>query len=284
MPQFAALGAEVYALSYDEPDALLDFQRAHNITYHLLSDPDSQVIREFGILNTLIAEDDHPWFGIPYPGTYVVDSAGVITHKFFENNLAVRAGPEQMLRALRGENVTSPTPTTASDGDTEAQEQVQVEVSLEGEYLSPTVQRDLVIRCHVPAGRHMYAAPAPAGMQAVTVTLDDQPGLVQRGLLRPASETHQLHGTDEQFQVHHGMVELRLPLTVSATPETLTLAGQVRWQCCDDEVCDVPQSHRFALSVPVQPSPPVALGSKAGAALEPNAMAHFQKMTTRRQT
>ena len=38
-------GAVVYALSYDEADALRDFREAHGITYRLLSDPDSRVIR-----------------------------------------------------------------------------------------------------------------------------------------------------------------------------------------------------------------------------------------------
>jgi hypothetical protein len=51
------------------------------------------VIESFDILNTLIDAKDHPWFGIPFPGAYVMDREGVITHKFFDSNLAVRAGP-----------------------------------------------------------------------------------------------------------------------------------------------------------------------------------------------
>ena len=50
----------------DEPDALADFRSAHEATFTMFSDPDSEVIRDFGILNTTIAEDDHPWYGIPY--------------------------------------------------------------------------------------------------------------------------------------------------------------------------------------------------------------------------
>ena len=100
MKDFDAAGVAVYALSYDEADALRDFGEAHSITYNLLSDPESEVIRSFDILNTLIDPDDHPWYGIPYPGTYVVNADGAITHKFFDNNLAVRTGPEQLLRAV----------------------------------------------------------------------------------------------------------------------------------------------------------------------------------------
>ena len=105
MKAFDDAGIAVYCLSYDEPDALRDFRDAHGITYTLLSDPDSAVIRAFGILNTLIDENDHPWYGIPYPGTYVINRAGDITQMFFDNNLAVRAGPEQLLRAALGDPV-----------------------------------------------------------------------------------------------------------------------------------------------------------------------------------
>ncbi len=284
MPDFEEAGIEVYALSYDEPDALRDFQEAHGITYTLLSDPDSAVIRAFGILNTLIAEDDHPWFGIPYPGTYIVDADGIITNKFFDNNLAVRAGPEQLLRACLGESqVTTPAGAHAQ----EVLEEVSVNIRLDAEHLASTVQKDLVATFYVPASKHVYAHPAPEGCIAANIVLDDNASLVQRAIARPAGEPHRLVGTDEEFDVYHGEFELRLPLTVNSADRggsnEVTIAGEVCWQSCDDEVCDIPQRQRFEITVPVTKSPAVALGSKEGAALEPNAMAHFQRMTTRRQ-
>ena len=74
------------------------------------SEANAKLAEQQETLNTLIAENDIPWFGIPFPGTYVIDRDGRITHKFFDSNLAVRAGPEQFLRALRGDSFM---PTTA---------------------------------------------------------------------------------------------------------------------------------------------------------------------------
>lgn len=280
MKDFDTAGVAVYALSYDEPDALRDFRDAHDITYTLLSDPDSEVIRSFGILNTLIDRDDHPWYGIPYPGTYVTDAEGAITHKFFDSNLAVRAGPEQLLRAARGQ------PILQAEADEAAPEAVQVSVALEGSTLATAVQRDLVVRFSVPEGRHVYGHPASQGSVAVDVVLDDDDRLVQRPIVRPEGELHTLAGTGESFQVHHDRFELRLPLTVNSAAgddaAEITVSGEVRWQCCDDEVCDIPTSQRFELTLPLAESPAVALWSKKGAALEPNAMAHFQRMSERR--
>ncbi len=280
MAEFDAAGIGVYALSYDEADALRDFRDAHGITYNLLSDPDSVVISQFGILNTLIDADDHPWYGIPYPGTYVFSGDGTITHKFFENNLAVRAGPEQLLRAAQGRSLLE---TTAEPAVVDT---VEVDIGLEGEALARTVQKDLVVRFRVPPGRHVYAEPAAQGMVAVDVQLDANPRLVQRSLQRPHSEAHTLAGSGETFQVHHGNFELRLPLTVNSyaadNSSQVTVSGRIRWQSCDDEVCDIPATQSFDLTLPVAETPPVALFDERGAELEPNTMAHFRKMSQRR--
>ncbi len=280
MKDFDAAGIAVYALSYDDSDALRDFRDAHGITYTLLSDPDSDVIRSFGILNTLIDPDNHPWYGIPYPGTYVVNPQGEITHKFFDNNLAVRAGPEQLLRAEQGQT------RLESAAGKAAPEAVQVSVAVDGNSLAPMVQRDLVVRFSVPAGRHVYAKPAPEGAVAVDLILDKNDRLVQRPLARPVSVPHTLVGTGESFHVHHDVFELRMPLTVNGAAgggtAEITFSGEVRWQSCDDEVCDIPTRQHFELTLPVAESPAVALRSKKGAALEPNAMAHFQRMSKRR--
>ena len=282
MSEFDSKGILVYALSYDEADALRDFRNAHGITYTLLSDPDSEVIESFGILNTLIDPNDRPWYGIPYPGTYVIGADGTINQKFFDNNLAVRAGPEQLLRAATGETLAG-----QDEGSIPA-DSVQVSVALDGDALASIVQKDLVARFRMPAGRHVYAEPAPAGSVAVDVVLDQNDRVVQRAIVRPESDPHTLAGTGESFRVHHDVFELRLPLTVNggagADASVITVSGEIRWQACDDEVCDIPKKYRFELTVPVFDSPPVALGSRRGAALEPNAMAHFHRMSERRKT
>ncbi|MFT5014069.1 MAG: hypothetical protein ACJAX5_001175 [Patiriisocius sp.] len=290
MPAFEALGIKVLALSYDEPDALKDFQDAYGITYTLLSDPESNVIREYGILNTLIAEDDHPWFGIPFPGTYLTNSKGDISHKFFENNLVLRIGPEELLRAFSGEALSefvgNPiAPSTATDD-------IQPKVFLEGPKLAVGVLRHLVCQIDVPEGRHLYADPAPEGMVPFTMTFDAQSQLVVRDIIRPMSEAHTVKGTGELIQVHHGRVELRFPITANAAitsptePVMLNLTGEVKWQTCDDEVCDVPQRTRFEFSVPMEGSVLPDFMAKPGNTKAPkmNGMKHFEKLSARRKS
>lgn len=283
---FTAAGVGVFALSYDEVDALADFRDAYGISYPLLSDPDSAVIRQFGILNTLISEDDHPWFGIPFPGSFVVNGDGLITHKFFEHNLALRAGPETLLRAASGEALDQPSLPSVPPAETEWS------VGLEGDRLAVSVLRDLVARIRVPAGRHLYADPAPQGNVAVALTLDPNPRIVQRAVVKPESTSLTLGGTGERIEVYEGAVELRMSITantnfsdVQTDLSDITLSGELRWQSCDDQTCDLPRSERFEFTVPFAGSVVSELGHEADGTVvkSMNGMKHFERMAQRRQ-
>ncbi len=73
------------ALSYDTPDQLRLFSARHQIQFPLLSDPDSKIIREFGLLNTSYATDSR-YYGVPYPGIFLITAEGKIRAKFAEEN------------------------------------------------------------------------------------------------------------------------------------------------------------------------------------------------------
>jgi len=253
MPGFEAAGAKLYVVSYDEADALADYKNAHGATFTMLSDPNSDVIRSFGILNTTIAEDDHPWYGIPYPGVYVTDSDGVIIEKFFENNFTVRPGPEQLLAALRGEEVAL---QERSDSDAE----VTVEVEFEGNSLPVGISRQIVARFSVPEGMHLYEEPVPEGLVAASIELDpDLEGIVAYTAVTPKTQSITLTGDGHTLEVYEGDVVLRLPVAQNGRAMTkdeegrwVSITGRVRWQACDSEACDLPGEQSFDFRVPAE--------------------------------
>src|SRR5437870_8498954 len=55
----------------------------------MLSDSGSEVIRLVGILNQGIPESD-PYYGIPHPGSYLVDEKGYVFEKRFHPDVHVR--------------------------------------------------------------------------------------------------------------------------------------------------------------------------------------------------
>lgn len=67
-----AEGLGVAAISYDSVAVLKSFAERRGITFPLLSDPESKIIRDFGIFNEQ-SQEGTMQYGIPYPGTYLVD-------------------------------------------------------------------------------------------------------------------------------------------------------------------------------------------------------------------
>ena len=94
-------GYSVFAISNDPIEILSDFAAKHGITFPLLSDGDSAVIRAFGIMNQLIRPDEGQsmrWYGIPYPGTYYLDENMAVTDKDFHQHHARRASGSSSAR------------------------------------------------------------------------------------------------------------------------------------------------------------------------------------------
>ena len=76
-------------MSYDSVAVLKSFADRRHITFPLLSDPESKIIRAFGILNETV-KPGTPQFGIPYPGTFIVDAKGTVVSKYFEEDFRER--------------------------------------------------------------------------------------------------------------------------------------------------------------------------------------------------
>jgi peroxiredoxin Q/BCP len=86
----------VVAISYDEVDVLTKFAEKQKITYPLLSDPGGKTIAAYGLTNK---EAKGKQEGIPYPGTMIVDKAGVIRAKLFHEGPYKRHTAEEVLKA-----------------------------------------------------------------------------------------------------------------------------------------------------------------------------------------
>ena len=86
----------VVAISYDPVDVLAKFAEERKITFPLLSDPDSKTIKAFGILNK---EATGKAAGVPYPGTFIIDSKGVVRAKVFLDGYRQRHTTDELIKA-----------------------------------------------------------------------------------------------------------------------------------------------------------------------------------------
>ena len=257
-PKFAEAGIEVYAISYDHLGALQDFAEHHDITYELLSDRGSKVIREFGILNHHIPEEQVPFYGIPFPGTYLVDEDGVVVAKAFHQSIAQRESAEGLIDAALGEILLrSEEPTTALADDSG----IGFSLTYHGGagVIRGGTMRNLVISVDLPDGLHIYDDPVPTGMVATSFTLVGPTGLRNAPVRKPPTEPLDLPGVGS-LQVWSGRVEFVIPVWATDeiasllrddNPDSVTIELDIAYQACDDQACRLPQTKRLTLEVPV---------------------------------
>jgi len=87
----------VEAISVDACEDSLKLAKSRGYTFDLLSDPQAQVIRQFGVLHPKGGEDGQD---IARPAEFLVDAAGTIRWVKLTDDLKVRARPEEVLQAI----------------------------------------------------------------------------------------------------------------------------------------------------------------------------------------
>jgi len=97
LSDFDARGIRIVGISVDPPEINRRQSQKRGYTFPLLSDPNAEVIRRYDVL--------HPGAGpkggdIARPAEFLIDSNGMVRWVNLTENIAVRAGPEQVLDAF----------------------------------------------------------------------------------------------------------------------------------------------------------------------------------------
>jgi len=236
-------GLGVAALSYDSVAILRDFATRRKITFPLLSDPESKVIRAFGILN----EADYPpgqmAHGVPYPGTFVTDAKGIIRSKFFEKTYVERRTAASVL-TLAGETAGDPSSSIETSTPT-----LTVRTSSSDIEAAPGQRLTLILDFAMKPAMHVYA-PSVQGYRPLRLRLDPQPLLTVHEVAFPPSRPYHFAPLDETVPVLEGRFRVTEDVTLAngrdfaellKTPDPkLDIAGAVEHQVCSDSVCYPP--------------------------------------------
>ena len=251
LSQLTTQGLGVAVITYDSPAVMADFARRRGITFPLLSDPGSETIKAYGILNTTVAADNNN-YGIPFPGTLVIDRDGRVTQRFFEEAFQERQTVSTILLALG----SGGTPTTATRVETE---HLDVTTYLSDEVVAPGHLFSLVFDVTPADGLHVYA-PGASDYRVIRFTMDPSPVVRTRPMEYPESEIYFFEPLDERVPVFQEPFRLVHTMSVSAARdirsalegvESITISGTLEYQACDDLVCynpkSVPVSHDISL-------------------------------------
>ena len=235
-------GLGLAAISYDTPAVLADFTKRRGITFPLLSDPGSDTIKKYGILNTTVAPNTSN-YGIPVPGTFILNRRGVVTSRFFESAYQERNTVSTILLNLGvgGSAAAAARHTT---------DHLEMTTYASDQTVAPGTVFSLILEMNTRAGIHVYA-PGASGYKVIALTLEPVPWLKLQPMQFPASEIYIFKPLNERVPIYQKPFRLVQELNLEASREaqaqlarikTLTIKGTVDYQACDDKVCFNPVS------------------------------------------
>lgn len=240
------------AISYDPVSVLADFAKRRGITFPLLSDQGSEVIRKYGLLNTTVA-DNSPVFGVPFPGTLVLDSHGLVRARSFEVAYQERDTVNSILLELDDGQFRAAASTSTPH--------LALGTQLTDETVAPGTVFSILVEVTPGPRMHVYA-PGAKGYKAVALSIDPQPGLIVRPLEFPSAEDYYFKPLDEHVPVYQHTFRLLQPLVIDASRagqealkgvEKMVIRGKFTYQACDDATCFPPVSLALSWTVTLKP-------------------------------
>ena len=240
---FERQGFQVAALSFDTVETLRHFSERVGIHYPLLSDPESKVIRAFGLLNRTVPAD-HPFHGIPNPGAYLIDEKGVVQQKFFEEKYSNRFTAGHLLVRALGLDADASRIERETD-------HLYLTTSASDELVRAGNRVALVAAVDLKPEMHVYAPGVAGGYIPVEWEMEAVKGLVNFSALYPEAETLYLPAIDETVPVYQGSFRIVADLTLGMREDLepllnsdgdLVVNGSFRYQACDDKMCYLPST------------------------------------------
>jgi hypothetical protein len=244
-------GIGLAAISYDPPATLEKFAAARGITFPLISDTGSAIIKRYGIFNTT-AEPGSRTYGVPFPGTFILDAKGVVRARYFEDAYQERNTAASIL-VRQGATATGPIATAST-------RHLTITAALSDHEVAPGTRLTISYDITPARGMHVYA-PGKHTYQVINAMLDPQAWLKASPLSYPVSEIYHFKPLDERVDVFMKPFRLVQDVTILATPpvqkllaneKTLTISGRVDYQACDDTVCYLPASVPLKWTVPLR--------------------------------
>ena len=245
LDKFKEKGLGVVAISYDRQELLQHFaERMGGFNYPLLADPESKIIRDFGIFNTNVPED-HEWYGMCFPGTYIVDANGVVQSKYFEEMHRQRYTADSILvKEYGAEGVKSK--RYKSD-------HLFLTVSAAQHTVRPGNIVTLVFEVVLPEKMHVYA-PGVEGYRPLVIEVVEDPYLKAQPTVFPEAKTLHLEAIEETVPVYEGEVRVLQDVTISPRlrEESFTIPVNFSYQACDDQICYPPWKFQVEVELDIE--------------------------------
>jgi len=271
-------GLGLATISYDPVEILAGFSKEHGITFPMLSDVGSATIKKYGILNPAVEwslgpDKDDPavqaevqkyvsvvgtrasMIGIPFPGTFILDTQGRVKQRFFEDFYRERNTVSSLLIKL-GDKTAPPVAATKI-----STAHVDVTTYPSDAGVAPggrfSVELDIEPRSNI----HVYA-PGAKGYRVISLSIESHPQVRVLPMRYPDSEIYFFKALNERVPVYQKPFSLVQELVVEGTTqaqaalkgkENVTVKGTLEYQACSDTTCFNPVSVPLSWTLALRP-------------------------------
>jgi hypothetical protein len=249
--QFQKAQLGLAAASYDTSAILQDFSARHNIAFPLLADPDSEIIRAYGVLNGQATGFSK---GMAVPGYFYIGTDGLIREKYFESDYTDRYTANNLLLKIFPQLVEG-------TGRVVASPRILLTLLQSDRAVVPGSRFTLTAEIDLPPNAHVYA-PGVKRYKPIQMILDPIPELKLEEPQYPKSNVLFLPVIQESVPVFDGKFRISGDAVVSAGDEfvaslgagrVLSVHGTLRYQVCDSNKCYLPEKAKVSWDVQVVP-------------------------------
>jgi hypothetical protein len=249
------IGLEVAAITYDSPSAIKAFAAERAIQFPLLSDEDHSIVERYGILNREF-EPGHRNYGIPHPGTFILDRDGRVLARYFEEeyqyrntaaSLALKIG--QPLAGL-GAPVRQTTP------------HVEIATFVTDQSVAPGQRFSIVLDVTPGPGMHVVA-PGQHSYRVVALELTPDDNVRTYEVAYPPSTAAVAAAGSGRVPAYTEPFRLIQDVAIVVNGETrqraqqpgavMTVRGTLEYQACTADACSPPERVPFSWTVGLRP-------------------------------
>lgn len=262
LPLLQRAGLGLAAISYDSSGVLKDFATRRGITFPLLSDHDSTVIRAYGVQDRKYHEGSQvydesaeiPVYGIAYSAVFVLDRSRKVKWRFAAETEQLRLTGATILE--RGAGLVTRAARSDLDGG-----KVQIQLTASNAALGLGQRSILGVELKIPPGVHVYGPQVGKEYHGLDWQMESSSCATVGEADFPGSSLKLMAFDTQQLPVYEGTVRITRELIIppSIQPNNaavfnlfranclkdaskLAVAGTLQFQACDDVQCFPPRS------------------------------------------
>lgn len=253
---FETKGIHVASVTYDSSAVLKAFATRRDIHFELLSDPDSQIIKAFGVLNP---EATGYQAGIAIPTYFLIAPDGKITQRFAEGQPQERTTASYLYETLFGAGTAQPSNTSVVP----ATPHLKITLAQSDVSVAPGARFRLTVQLSPGKGEHLYAPGAETlGYRPIGLTLDSSDLYQTSPAVYGQSTILEFATLKEKVPVFETSTQVSEDVWATSSPKNterftqnpeLTVSGVLEYQVCNKTTCFAPEKKPVSWTLRVLP-------------------------------